>query len=92
MANAQQLDNKVSEVKYQMRSNVDALLERGEQIEDLEAVSQRIEIDANLFQKTTKRVVRKHQFRRLWLICLLIAGAVLGVVLLLLIFVAVVAP
>ena len=68
-----------------MKTNIDAVLKRGELIQDMEAQSQKIEIYAMLV------ALRKRQSRRFWLASLLIAGGVVGVVLLLLIFIAVVA-
>ena len=55
MSNIQQLQRKVDNVKFQIKSNVDAVEERGEQRENLEARVEIIHEYSKMFQKTVPK-------------------------------------
>ena len=56
MSDIQQLQRKVDSVKFQIKSNVDAVKERGEQQELLEARVEIIREYSGMFQKTTPKI------------------------------------
>ena len=92
MSNVNQLQDKVTVVKTQMQYNLDAALQRGDQLDTLQSQAEVIDVEAKHFQKTTTRVKRKQQFQhcKLWLLLIGIVGIILLVIILIIIILAVV--
>jgi len=75
----------LEEVKGVMRENLDKMVKRGDQLEQLDAASVQLEVGAGDFRKKSAEVKRVVWWRRIWL--WLIVGAVLLVVIFIIIVV-----
>jgi t-SNARE complex subunit (syntaxin) len=86
----EELQNKVNNVKGQMRYNINAAVSRGENLDELESRATNISYESGQFEKTARRVKRKEQCKhlKLWIILISII-AVIAVVVLLIIIIAI---
>ena len=80
------INEKIDDVKKQMIQNIDAVLERGEKLEDLVEKTEDLRVNAQIFATGTKLLRNKYRFHFLALGCLLCC--ILVFILIVIIFIA----
>lgn len=80
-----QVQGQVNEVKVILKDNINKVLERGEQLDDLMGKTGELQATADSFQRTSTRVARKYWWKNIKMM-IIIGVIVLVIVILIILF------